>query len=203
VRVSASEVIAVEVLPRLFAGLRAEHPAIELEISASNRNEDLLRREADIAVRMIAPTQEALVARRIGTVPLGLFVHRNYLGDGTLPQGVEEVVARGLIGVESDTVVLRAMRQAGLAVRVQDFALRSDSDLVQLAAIRAGLGIGICQIGLGTADPALVRILPESFAFDLDCWVVMHEDLRSVARVRAVFDHLVAGLLAYARGSSG
>ncbi|QAY76545.1 LysR family transcriptional regulator [Sphingosinicella sp. BN140058] len=199
VRISASEVVSVEVLPPILAPLRAAHPAILLELSASNRNEDLLRREADIAVRMVAPRQEALVARRIGTIPLGLFARRDMIGDP--PRRLEEVIARGLIGVEQDNAVVRAMRKAGHPIRLEDFALRSDSDLVQLAAIRAGLGIGICQVRLGEADPRLVRILPQGFQFDLDCWVVMHEDLRSVARVRAVFERLVAGLLDHVSGA--
>ncbi|WP_233222237.1 LysR family transcriptional regulator [Allosphingosinicella deserti] len=200
VRVTASEVISVEVLPSILASLRTAHPALALELSASNRNEDLLRLEADIAIRMVPPSQGALVARQIGTIALGLFARHNLVRD--LPESFEAVVARGLIGVEQDNAVVRAMRTAGLPIRLQDFAVRSDSDLVQLAAIRAGLGIGICQVRLGERDPALVRILPDLFDFALDCWVVMHEDLRSVARVRIVFDRLVAGLLAYVRGDS-
>ena len=45
----------------------------------TNRNEDLLRRDADIAVRMMRPTQEALAARRIGVARIGLYAHQDYL----------------------------------------------------------------------------------------------------------------------------
>jgi DNA-binding transcriptional LysR family regulator len=197
VRVSASEVIAVEVLPRILAELRRRYPRLVVILSPSNRNEDMLRREADVAVRMVRPEQGALVARWIGAIDLGLHVRADLLEGRATPVTLEEVIAFGLIGVENENAVVRAMKVRGLALRVEDFAFRTDSDLAQIAAIRAGLGIGMCQVPLARRDPALVHIEPEAFRYPLDTWVVMHEDLRHSAPVRAVFDALVAGLTAY------
>lgn len=197
VRVSASEVIAVEVLPPILAELRHRHPRLVVALSPSNRNEDLLRREADVAVRMVRPEQGALVARRIGDIEVGLHVRAELIAGRPVPATLEEAIAFGLIGVENDNVVIRAMRAGGIPIRVEDFVFRSDSDLAQMAAIRAGLGIGVCQVPLAARDPALVRILPETFSHPLDTWVVMHEDLRTSAPVRAVFDALVTGLKDY------
>jgi DNA-binding transcriptional LysR family regulator len=146
---------------------------------------------------MAPPRQEALVARRIGVVPLGLFARRDYLARAGTPASLDEAKAHALIGVEHETPVLRALHDKGFPMRREDFRFRSDSDLAQLAALRAGLGIGVCQLPLAARDPELVRLLPDAFRFDLETWVVTHEDLRGVARVRTVFDALVAGLLAY------
>jgi DNA-binding transcriptional LysR family regulator len=197
VRVSASEVIAVEVLPAILGDLRRRHPRLVVALSPTNRNEDLLRREADVAVRMVRPEQGALVARRIGDIELGLHVRADLIAGRLAPATLEEVVGFGLIGVENDNAVIRAMRAGGIPIRLEEFAFRSDSDLAQIAAIRAGLGIGVCQVPLARRDPTLVRILPEAFSHPLDTWVVMHEDLRTSAPVRAVFDALVAGLQDY------
>ena len=197
VRITASDVIAVEVLPGILAPLAARHPRLAIELSPTNRNEDVLRREADIAVRMTPPQQEALVARRVGAVPLGLHAHRDYLAARGTPASIAEVRGHALIGVDRETAVLRAVQDRGVAIAREDFSFRSDNDLAQLAALRAGLGIGFCQVPLAARDPALVRLLADAFRFDLETWVVMHEDLRSVARVRAVFDALVAGLIDY------
>jgi DNA-binding transcriptional LysR family regulator len=82
-------------------------------------------------------------------------------------------------------------------VKPRDFQIRSDSDVVQLAAVRAGLGIGICQVPLSRSPVALVRVLPD-VALHLDAWLVTHEDLLPNARVRTVFDALVSELAAYA-----
>lgn len=196
VRISASEIIAVEVLPPILASLRRAHPALVLELSPSNRNEDMLRREADIAIRMVRPTQNALVARRIGAAPLGLHARAEYLAEHGTPRTFDELRAIGIIGVEHDNTTLRAL-QARYRIGREDFIFRSDSDLAQLAAIRAGIGIGICQIPLAARDPALVRVMPDAFDLDLETWVVMHEDMRGVARIRATFDHLAEGLIDY------
>jgi DNA-binding transcriptional LysR family regulator len=197
VRITASDVIAVEVLPPILATLRAAHPALVIVLSPSNRNEDVLRREADIAVRMVRPVQEALVALRIGVIPLGLYARRDLLERHATPKSLGDVVRIGLIGPEHDGAMLRSLQIDGLSVRPADFSFRSDSDLAQIAALRAGVGIGVCQVPLVADDPALVRLLPELFEFPLETWVVTHEDLRGVARIRTVFDHLVAGLKAY------
>jgi DNA-binding transcriptional LysR family regulator len=76
-------------------------------------------------------------------------------------------------------------------------ALRSDSDVAQLALIRAGAGIGICQVALARRTPGLVRLLPDSFGALLETWVTMHEDLRDSPRCRVVFDALAAALEAH------
>ena len=197
VRISASEVVAVEVLPPILARLQAAHPALVFALSPSNRTEDVLRREADIAVRMVAPRQEALVAKRIGAIRLGLFAHPDRIARTGAPATLDQVVGFGMIGPEQDGISLRAVRAAGLVADLGGIAFRSDNDLAQLAAIRAGLGIGVTHVQIGRRD-GLTHILPDAFALPLETWVVAHEDLRGVARVRATFDALVDGLLAYA-----
>jgi len=201
VRVTASDVIAVEVLPAILAPFCALHPALVIELSPTNRNEDVLRREADVAVRMTPPQQDALIARRVGAVPLGLHAHRDYLAARGTPASIEEARGHALIGVDRETAVLRALQDRGLAIQREDFSFRSDNDLAQLAAIRAGLGIGFCQAPIAARDPALIRVLPDAVKFDLETWVVAHEDQRGVARIRAVLDALVAGLTGYIGGT--
>ena len=197
VRISASDVIAVEVLPPILASLREKHPRLVIALSPTNRSEDMLRREADIAVRMVRPRQEALVARWVGSIPLGLHAHRSYLNAHGAPMTLDELNDHALIGVESHSPVLSAIQDQGFAVGIDDFMFRSDNDLAQLAAIRAGLGIGFCQIPLAARDRGLVQIFPDSLRMDLDTWVVAHEDQRGVARIRATFVALVEGLGSY------
>lgn len=82
------------------------------------------------------------------------------------------------------------------------FALRTDSDLAQLALLRAGAGLAPCQRSIAARDPNLVPLLVGEFALSLEMWVVMHEDLKADRRLRALFDHLVVGLKGYTEGDA-
>jgi DNA-binding transcriptional LysR family regulator len=195
VRVTASEVIGVEVLPPLLAQLRQAHPGLVIELVLSNQLQDLLNREADIAVRMTPPQQEALVARQVGVVELGLHAHECYLAHRAEPQSLQDLAGHSLIGFDRPTAWLRELSRRHPDLRRERFALRSDSDLALLALLRAGAGIGVCQVPLAQRDPALRRLLAAEFSLPLPTWVTMHEDLRASPACRAVFDALVEGLL--------
>jgi len=106
-----------------------------------------------------------------------------------------------MIGYDHETPALRAVRDK-LPLGREDFSLRTDSDLAQLAAIRAGYGIGGCQCALAERDKHLVRVLPQAFAPSLDTWLVMHEDLKASRRTLVVFDHLAAALVGYIDGAA-
>lgn len=199
VRVTASDVIGAEVLPPILAAFRRQHPGIVIELSLSNQSEDLLRRDADIAIRMVQPTQGALVARHVGKVALGLFAHKRYLAANGKPRTIADLTAHALIGFDRETAYIRSMRPVGMPYARENFALRTDNDLAALSAIRAGYGIGVCQAGLARRDPMLVQLFADSFALYMDTWVVMHEDLRRSKRTRALFDHLAAALADYTR----
>lgn len=198
VRITASEVIGVEVLPPILAGLRAAYPELVIELVLSNQIDDLLRRDADIAVRMVQPAQDALVARRIGEIDVGLFAQRRYLDAHGTPAGMADLAGHALIGYDHETAAIRRWLARYPAFARARLALRCDSDLAQLAAIRAGVGIGWCQAGLAARDPGLVRVLAADCALPLPTWVAMHEDLRASPRCAATFAALVAGLSAYA-----
>lgn len=194
VRVSASEVIGVEVLPPALAQLRAKHPGLRIELVPTNRVQDLMQREVDIAVRMTPPKQELLIARRVGEVELGLHARADYLALHGTPRNLTDLEKHALIGFDEETPYLRTARRRFPLWSREAFAWRTDSDLAQLALIRAGAGIGICQVALAKREPRLVRVLSREAAFKLDTWITMHEDLRTSLRCKAVFDALVACL---------
>jgi DNA-binding transcriptional LysR family regulator len=196
VRITASEVNGVEVLPPILAAMHRRSPGIVFELSTTNRTENLLRRDADIAVRSSPPDQDALVARKVCVIPIGLYAHADYLAAAGRPKTLADLTGHTLIGYDEETPYIRATRPAGMPYQREFFSLRTDNDLAGLAAIRAGFGIGACQVPLGRRA-GLVRLLPKSVDIALPIWVVMHEDQRTSLRIRTVFDHLVEGLAAY------
>jgi DNA-binding transcriptional LysR family regulator len=200
VRITASEVIGAEVLPPILTSLHQHYPELVIELVLSNAVEDLLRRDADIAVRMVKPSQGALVARHLGEIKLGLHAHRRYLDRRGIPARLEELRNHALVGFDQETAALRSMLKRVPIFQRATFTLRANSDLAQLNAIRAGFGIGVCQVRLAERDETLVRVLPGAFELTLDTWLAMHEDLRTSRRCRVVFDALAAGLGAYIKG---
>jgi DNA-binding transcriptional LysR family regulator len=205
VRISASDVIGVEVLPPILSQLQATYPQLSVELSLSDTLHDLLRREADIAVRMTKPRQDALVARHIGTIELGLHAARSYLDRKGSPADLQALTQHHMIGFDHETAFIRASIES-IRQLAPDFpqnihwTYRTNSNLAQLSAIRAGAGIGICQVKLAQRQPDLVRLLPD-FSLPLDTWVAMHENLRQSPRCKAVFDALCAGLIDYVKSA--
>jgi DNA-binding transcriptional LysR family regulator len=196
VRISASEVIGIEVLPPILAKLQRDFPHLAIELSASDAVEDLLQREADIAVRMTDPSQDALVVRRIGIIPLGFFAHRSYLGGREHPREIADLAGHRIIGFDRQNAYIRSMMKRYPVLDPARFAFKADSGLAQIAALRSGIGIALCQVPLAKQNPDLVHLL-QDFHLPLGTWVAMHENLKSSPRCRVTFDALVAGLLAY------
>lgn len=197
VRVTASVFMSGEVLPPILADFQDKNCGIVIELVATNRIEDLLRRDADIAVRTARPTQAALVAKRLGSVEIGLFAHKDYLARRGMPKGLEDIANHVVIGFDRDDGAFRGIQVGGLPLTRELFSFRTDDDLVQSAAIRDGAGIGGMQVGVARRNPNLVRVLGKLVVIDLEIWLAMHEDQRADRRVRLLYDHLAEGLAAY------
>jgi DNA-binding transcriptional LysR family regulator len=194
VRVTASDVIGVEVLPPIIARLRDKHPELAVELALTDRVQDLVRRESDIAVRMMRPRQEFLVARRAGQIVLGLHAHQDYLARRGTPKNIADLANHALIGFDETTAFIREAGKSFSAWRREAFSIRTDNNLAQLALIRSGAGIGVCQAAIAQRDSRIVRILAKQFALPLETWITMHQDLRNSPRCRVTFDALVKGL---------
>lgn len=191
VRISVSELMGVEVIPAMLRTLREKHPALRIELSLSNVRADMLSHEVDLAVRTVAPTQGALVARKVAVIPIGLFASPDYVARRGSPDTLDEVARHDLIGPDRNLADLRIAAHLGPEFAPGRCVIRTDSHPAQLAAARAGLGIAVCQVPVGASDPRLVHILPDWSISALETWITTHENLVRVPRVRAVFDHLV------------
>jgi DNA-binding transcriptional LysR family regulator len=198
VRLAAADVMGVEVLPAILSEFRSKHPATVIELSLSNQMADLLRRDADIAVRMVRPRQKALLAKRVGKVALGFHAHRRYLERHGFPERIEDLAHHALIGFDRTLPFANLLKAVPLPLSRERFAFRCDNDLAQMAALRSGFGVGICQTGIARRDPDLLPLLSKQFKVEMEIWIVMHNDLRRSARMRLMFDHLAASLAQFA-----
>jgi len=191
VRITASVPVAAFLMPAVLAQLRLALPEIQVELVSSNQVSNLLRREADIAVRMVRPEQATLVARKLGEVGLGAYAHRSYLARRGAPNTVAHLLQHDLIGSDTDPSIVQGFLAMGFPVMRDAFALRTDDFVVQWQAVRAGLGVGFCTDYIARTDPDVLRVLPGLLNIPpLPMWLAVHREIRTSHRIRAVFDFL-------------
>ncbi|MFJ2485263.1 LysR family transcriptional regulator [Pseudomonas sp. NPDC087639] len=201
VRLASSAFLGVEVLPGLMREFHYKHSELKLELSINDSLEDIARQESDIAVRLVRPREAEIVVRRAGALRVGLFANAQCLERYGEPASLEEVRRAPLIGPDRRTADLRRLVEVGLCEVDQPFSIATDNHLAQLAALRNGLGFGLCATTVA-ATYGLIQLLPDSFGFDVDVWIAMHSDLRKVGRIARTFEALGEALALYLDESS-
>lgn len=194
VRVTASVIVANLMLPPVLAALRQAEPSIQIEIVASDANQNLLRRDADIAIRMADPTQNALIARKLGDTPLSLYASRAYLDRRGRVMSKDDLKHHDLIGLDRSDFLIRGFAVHDIHLLREEFALRTDDAMLHWNLLLAGAGIGVGQVVLAKRHADLEAIDAGINLGSLPVWLVMSEDVRSNARIRRVADFLSAAL---------
>ena len=194
VRITTSEVAATWLLPPLLARLQAQEPGIAIELVASNQLTNLLRREADIAVRMVRPAQASLVARKLGEMRIVAAAHRDYLAAHGTPQRPEQLAGHRLIGFDRDEGIVRGFASQGMVLTREDFVLRTDAQIAYGQLVAAGAGIGFVTAYLLPNWPGVVPVLPQLPLPTLPCWLAVHREIRGNRIVRRVYDFLAEAI---------
>lgn len=200
VRITASVVVSSQVLPGLLAALARAMPAIQVELVPSDTLSNLLEREADIAVRMVRPSQGALITRHIADWPLGFYARRELLAAQGGAPTVDTLARYRWVGMDQATQLVDGFRAAGVDIDRRFFGFRCDDQATSLAAVRAGVGIGLVMQPLARRLPELVPVLADLALPVLPVWLTAHRELRSSRRLRAVFDALAEGLQTWGEG---
>jgi DNA-binding transcriptional LysR family regulator len=197
VRITASHMVSNYVLPEILAGVRAAHPEIALELVPSDSTENLLLREADIAIRMFRPTQLELVTKKLGEIPIVATAHRRYLERRGTPQAIEDLANHDLLGFDRSDAILRVAKVLGFELQREHFVVRTDGQALLWELMRAGLGIGFAQAQLVKRTRGM-RVVLEGLAIpSMEVWLTSHRELFTDHRIRAVYDALAKGLAAF------
>lgn len=197
VRLTSSNVTSHYVLPAMLRTLRDEFPGIAIELVASDSAENLLLREADIAVRMFRPTQLDLITKKLGDIPIVATAHETYLARRGAPETPEALREHDLIGFDRSELLIAGARQLGFELKRSDFPLRTDSQTAMWELAKAGLGIAFAQAGLVRDTPGMVRLLPGFGPPPLEVWLTTHRELFTSRRIRAIYDRLGEELTRY------
>jgi DNA-binding transcriptional LysR family regulator len=200
VRVTASQSVACFLLLPVLARLRETLPSICIELVVSNAMSNLLRREADIALRQVRPDQTSLVARRIGAVTISACAHRDYWRRAGKPGTATELFHHVIVGADRDRQIEQGAASIGLDPAALRFSVRTDDLVAQWAAVRAGLGVGFIADHVIRTDPDVETV---AFALPLPrypVWLTVHREIRTSARIRAVYDGLAREVKAALEG---
>jgi len=197
VRISASEVLAVDVLPYCLEPMLGENPELQVEIVASNEASNLLSREADIALRMFKPQQLDLVSRHLTDIPVAFYAHEHYLKQHKPVKSMADFARYRFIGFDLNTLFIDGAKQMGMKFKRTDFQIRSDSIMVQNQCGRAGLGVMVMQDKLAKSMAGMQRL---EVGFDLPplpLYIVAQQELRASRKLRVVYDGLADAILSF------
>ena len=194
VSVSASDAVAAYLLPPLVQQLREQEPGIAIEVIASNALSDLLRREADIAVRHVKPEQPELIARLIRETAANFYASENWVKAHGHPRTAEEAARLPFVGSDRSGRFLAYLRQHGLPLTEANFSCYADHTVAHWALVRQGMGIGAMMDEIAQQTPGMVRVLDEVPPVLFPIWLVTHRELRTSRRIRVVFEALAQGL---------
>lgn len=194
VSVSASEVVAFELLPPIVRQLRGTAPGLVIEIVATDTLSDLRRREADIAIRHTRPNDPELIGRLLRHARASFYASTAWVAQHGHPRTAQEALAHRFVGGDRQGTYLAYLRQHGLPLTEAHFAVRCERSLVGWQLIRQGLGIGIMMDDVALKTPGVVRVLDDVAPVDFPFWLVTHRELHTARRIRVVFDALAQAL---------
>lgn len=194
VRITASKANAIYHLPKIIAHIRTVEPQIAIEMVASDESDNLLYREADIAVRMYRPTQLDLVTKHVGDIPFGMFASKSYIALRGMPQSAQDIGAHDFVGFDANPAIWEGFADAGFDVGRAFFKTRCDDPAAYWELVRAGCGIGFAQSILGQSDADMVALDFGMPLRVLPVWLTAHAAMRQTPRIRRVWDLLEKGL---------
>jgi len=194
VRITATEMLATYYLPPMLRKLRQQAPGIVVEVVASDEVRDLIRREADIAIRHTQPSQPDLIARRIGFLRGRIYAARRLLDEVGMPHSFNDLTDHDFVGIDDTEALIEELAEQGLELRLEQFRVHAASGNCMLQLIREGLGFGFLPMDTGGLFDDLVCVLPELFDPEIPVWLVSHRELHTSRRIRVVYDFLAEEL---------
>jgi DNA-binding transcriptional LysR family regulator len=194
VSVSATDAVAAHLLPPMVRRLREQEPGIAIEVIASNALSDLLRREADIAIRHVKPEQPDLIARLIREASASFYASEDWVRIHGHPRKAEDAAHLAFVGSDRSGQYLAYLRQHGLPLSEANFSCYAEHSVASWSLVRQGMGIGAMMEEIARDTPGVVRVLDEVPPVRFPIWLVSHRELRTSRRIRVVFEALAQGL---------
>ncbi len=196
---TASDLMAAAILPAILTKLRQTASGIRVQIIAANEIQNLMRREADIAIRHVRPDQPELIARHVGDFRANLYASSDYLDRAGRPQTPRQVAEHTFVGNPNLDRIMGVLHDRDIPVRAENFVMSSDSGVVLWELVKSGYGISMLPEVLGETTPGIEKAFPALPSLEFPVWLATHRELKTSRRIRVVFDLLARGLIETAR----
>lgn len=189
--ISVTDIFAAYTMPYIVAGLRRIAPQVQIRVLASNALSDLQRREADIAVRHVTPTQPDLIARKVRQSAGHLYASQDYLRRFGPIRTADDVGRAEIVGIDNIDELITFLQNWGLPVSAMNIAVSGDSGVASWEFARQGLGLMPMTRDVAEFFPEMEMVLPALEPIEVPYWLTVHRELHSSKRIRLVYDHLV------------
>lgn len=190
VRITAADVMCAHLLPPVVAEIRREAPGIEIDLVAANDIRDLLRREADIAIRHVRPDQPDLTARLVQEATARAWAATTYLDARGRPTTASELAGYDFISFGDAGRMVEFLAPLGFPVNEANFRAGSESGVVAWEMVRQGLGVAVMSDAIAASTTGVEEVLPGMEPVRYPVWLVTHRELHTSPRIRLVFDRL-------------
>lgn len=190
VRITASDVMSAYQLPPILKQIRLVAPRLEIDVVAANDIRDIQRREADIAIRHVQPTQPDLIAKRVGEMTAHFYAAPSYLEEIGRPKNDADLAKLDFVGFGDIGTMINYLTPLGIPITRQNFRMGSKNGIVSWEMVQQGLGVGVMSDDVAEMTSGVERVLPEREPFTFPIWLATHSELHTARRIRLVFDLL-------------
>lgn len=194
VSITATDAVSAYLLPQIVARIREAAPDLTLVVVASNAISNLQRREADIAIRHVRPTEPELIAKRVGEMTAHFYAAESWIARHGQPGSIAELCKADLLGFEPVERFSEHLIAGGFPITADQFRIVSENAVVLWEMVRHGLGVCMMLEEIAERMPGVVRLLPDVPGTRVPVWLVSHRELRTSRRVRLVFETLAEEL---------
>jgi len=190
IRIGTPDGFGTYIFAKFLGDFIDQNPNLRVQLVPLPRAFSLSKREADIAITIEPPTEGKITVRKLTDYTLSLYASRTYFDRHEMISNIGDISKHRIVTYVPDLIYTRALDYLDELKIESEKHFECAAMIGQIEAVRSGIGIGVLHDYIARNDPDFVRILPEH-SIRRAYWIVAHNDVRDLARVRLVYDYIV------------
>ena len=188
VRIAVPEGFGVEIFSNHLEEFYSMHPDIEIELLADSLARNMLTREIDISISLSRPKKGKLMAWKLAGYELKLYASKKYLENNNKINSLKDLNDHKFISYIDDLIDFPELKYLNDLNKNMKVVFRSNSLRAQFNAVKKGIGLALLHTFIAKEEEKLEIILNDQIKISREYWIVVHEDLIKLKRVRVVID---------------